>query len=89
MILSSDFPQERKRLDVTAGQDVLAVVDDLSGLAIGKRRRPSTQPVRASSTSTPRPFAASLTAALRPANPAPITTTSTLVMRATPIGEGR
>ena len=39
----ADVAQERERLGVAAEQHVLAVVDELAGLAIGKRRRPAAQ----------------------------------------------
>ena len=42
--MRADLAKERERLDVAAEQDVLAVVDQLAGRRIGKRRRAPAEP---------------------------------------------
>ena len=44
LIARADVAQERERLGVAAEQHVLAVVDELAGLAIGERRRAPAEP---------------------------------------------
>ena len=44
VIARADRVQKRERLDVGAGQDVLAVVDHFAGLAVVKGGRPPAQP---------------------------------------------
>ena len=71
-----DPAQERERRAIAAEEHMLPVVDELAGLAIGKAvaRPPSCG--RASRTGTAAPRSASRAPALRPAKPAPTTTTS-------------
>ena len=62
---------------VAAEQDVLTVVHALAGDRIGERRRAAAErPAAPRARSTPMPRSASAVAALRPATPAPMTTTS-------------
>ena len=69
--------QKRERLGVAAEQHVLAVVDELAGLAIGERRRAAAEPRARLEHEHARAVAApAATAALNPAKPAPMTTTS-------------
>src|SRR5262245_63435660 len=44
VVRGADFAEELQRLDVTAEQHVLAVVDELSGVAIGERGRATAEP---------------------------------------------
>ena len=57
--LGADPPQESERLAIAAEQHVLAVVDELAGLAIDEGRRAAAELGRASSTITRRPRSAS------------------------------
>ena len=75
--IGADLAQKRERLGVAAEQHVLAVVDELAGLAIGERRRAAAEPAARLEHEHARAVARrAATAALRPAKPAPTTTTS-------------
>ena len=74
--LRTDPSQELERLVVAAEQHVLAVVDELAGLAIGERGRPSAKLRPRVEHEHALARLGQQAAALRPAKPAPTTTTS-------------
>jgi hypothetical protein len=82
VVQRADVAQEREGLGVAAEQDVLTVVDELARVAVRKRRRATAEPRARSSTRTRAPCRVNRAAALKPANPAPITATSYRIMSA-------
>ena len=78
-VFGADAAQERQRLAIASRQHVMAIVDPLSGDRIAERGRAPAEPRAGLEYRTEAPASTSAVAADRPANPPPITTTSTFI----------